>query len=70
MILLMLMSYLTLLVLCNEIDRSTAKYRIENEGKVTTANSTHGHQPKGSVCRSSRPVVSIRLRNNTEYMWF
>ena len=35
------------------------KYRIETEGKVTTANSTRGRQPKGSVCRSRCPVVSI-----------
>ena len=35
------------------------KYRIETEGEVTTANSTRGRQPKGSVCHSSRPVVSI-----------
>ena len=34
-------------------------YRIETEGVVTTANSTRRRQPKGSVCRSSRPVVSI-----------
>ena len=34
-------------------------YRIVTEGEVTMANSTRGRLPKGSVSRSSRPVVTI-----------
>ena len=34
-------------------------YRIETEGEVTTGNSNRGRQPKVSIVRSSRPVISI-----------
>ena len=34
-------------------------YRIVTEGEVTMANSNRGRQPKVSIVRSGRPVVSI-----------